>query len=195
MGQATAGAHGFNGVRVPFRPAIGDSPASTTKEKVVSFPLEAFVRVDAPASACGSFCLLGGEWAFRCRFEPEDGPIEQVLWLTGDNKGLVSAVPNAAMLTLAPEYNIQIRVDSPQKMNEEYQSKAGVIEIMSDGGIEFWGSKWGAPHYLYAFDFAGAHVGPGERPRPMLTFDAYDCWLHKDGGVVGDGPLFTVSPR
>lgn len=161
----------------------------------MSFPVEAFIRIDARDTAAGTFALIQGEWVFRCRFEPEHGPVEQVLWLSGEYAGKVSDVPHEVVLAIDPAYSVKVRISSPERMRPEYQPKPGVIEVTHDGGIEFWASKWGASHHVYAFDFAGKHSSPGERPRPLLTFDAYECWLHKDGEIVGDTPLFTVSPQ
>lgn len=161
----------------------------------MSFPAEAFIRLDANQTESGTFALLRGEWIFRCQFNPEGGPRQQALWLTGEHAGKVSEVPNEVVLAIGQPYGIQIRINSPVQLSSEWRPRPGTIEVAAGGGIEFWGSKLGAPNYIYAFDRMGMHAQPADRARPMLTFGSYECWLQKDGRTVGDGPLFTVGPK
>ncbi len=179
--------------KIHFGPSIGDSSCSTTKEKVVSFPAEAFVRIDARQSAHGTMALIGGEWAFRCYFESSKGLLQKILWMTGANRGRISRIPNEVALAIVHEYAFEVRLRDPGSVRPEYQMKSGAIEITPGGGAEFWGEILGSPEHLYTFRLDGKDMTEGERQKPMLASSSYEVWLQKDGKVIGDAPLFAVG--
>ncbi|WP_313642317.1 hypothetical protein [Stenotrophomonas sp.] len=163
----------------------------------MSFPAEAFTRIAAQDAEIGTLVLLRGDWALRCQFEPENGPVQQLFWLTGERAGQISGVPKEISLAVKPTHGIQIRLKDPRGVNPIHQTPVGVITVNSNGEIAFWGHILGSHQDVYAFSLQGKDVTPIDRDwsPPFLTFDSYEIWLARDGAQQGDSPLFATIAK
>ncbi|MNM83535.1 hypothetical protein D3C81_955980 [compost metagenome] len=162
----------------------------------MSFPVEAFVRVRAVDTTCGTFVLLRGAWAFRCRFSPADGPNEKLLWMTGENAGQISGIPDEIGLSIAPRFKVQTRFSDPSNVVSTYDTPLGSVVLPDGGGLQYWGHIMGSQRHAYGFDSSGEDVqaDKGHWPAPFLHTNTFEVWLEMDGSPIGEKPLFSVHP-
>lgn len=161
----------------------------------MSFPVEAFIRIRGIDTPCGSFVLLRGAWAFRCRFSPTDGPIDKVLWMTGEDAGQISGVPDEVGLALSPNFQTQTRLSNPSVVASTYETPIGAAVLPDGGGLEYWGHIMGSQRHVYGFNSSGDDVEAEKRswPAPFLHVQNFEVWLEKDGVLIGNKPLFKVD--
>lgn len=160
----------------------------------MSFPVEAFIRVRAVDTTCGTFVLLRGAWAFRCRFSPADGPNEKLLWMTGEKAGQISGIPDEIGLTIAPRFQVQTSFSDPSNVVSTHDAPLGSVVLPDGGGLEYWGHIMGSSRHAYGFNSSGDDVDADRRwPAPFLHAKSFEVWLEKDGTPIGDKPLFTVN--
>lgn len=179
---------------VPNLTHLVHSAGSATKEKVVSYPAEAFIGVRAIEAKNGSLVFLRGDWALRCWFDGKDEKVQEVLWLTGRNAGQISSVPNELALATAPTVRASIRLSDVTKAKSHYEATPGTAVVSAVGNIELWGHIMGAgPDSVYGFTMTGQNVIPPDNVG-FVYFDSYEVWLEQEGVTIGESPLFTVNP-
>lgn len=175
--------------------AMGPGLAGATKEMVMSYPADAFIRSTGTQAHLGSLMFLRGGWVLSARFETPQAPSERTLVLTGPDAGKIYGRFVEHGLCTAPDVSVEVRIASLDQINEErsHPGPASIV-IHDDGRPQLWGHIAGSPVHRYGFTLDGQPLQKEDHElSPFIQFKSYEVWLRREGKLLSDKPLFTVG--
>ncbi|MGH8038896.1 MAG: hypothetical protein ACREPD_14250 [Stenotrophomonas sp.] len=165
-----------------------------TKEMVMSYPADAFVRVTDGQAPDGALVYVRDVWALITHLPGSQGRVDKTLILTGPEAGAIYGRFSDTGLATAPGVNVEVRVLPENRIVNGSHTTHSAVVISPQGGYHFWGHIQGSVAHRYGFSPDGSPVAEAEHElAPFVMFKKFEVWLSRGGQLLSDKPLFIVG--